>query len=263
MQLIHIDAAARAPSPGTHATGGEAALAGLIGSLSSERFAHEGLAQLNRWLPACWWSVYQLFHDGPPHLHLNAAFNGEDGSDDAWQVYRRSLYRVDETFDAARDHLQAEGRPMVLTHWHADEMPRRHRAAIYQRHALRERLSLVAPADGGALLALNLYRHAQQPTFGDDEIDAVRRLARPLLAVAEQHIALNARLRPEAPLLAALPRREREVCERLLKGWSHDGIAADLGLSPVTVKTYRDRAFERLGIHHRSELFALALKTAG
>ena len=37
-------------------------------------------------------------------------------------------------------------------------------------------------------------------------------------------------------------------------------IAADLQLSPTTVKTYRDRAFERLGIHQRHELFALALK---
>jgi DNA-binding CsgD family transcriptional regulator len=36
-------------------------------------------------------------------------------------------------------------------------------------------------------------------------------------------------------------------------------VAADLKLSPTTVKTYRDRAFERLGIHHRHQLFALAL----
>ena len=34
-------------------------------------------------------------------------------------------------------------------------------------------------------------------------------------------------------------------------------IAVDLGVSPGTVKTYRNRAFDRLGIHHRNELFAL------
>jgi DNA-binding CsgD family transcriptional regulator len=32
-----------------------------------------------------------------------------------------------------------------------------------------------------------------------------------------------------------------------------------LKLSEATVKTYRDRAFQRLGIHHRNELFALAM----
>ena len=33
---------------------------------------------------------------------------------------------------------------------------------------------------------------------------------------------------------------------------------ADLGLAPSTVKTYRNRAFARLGIHSRHALFALA-----
>ena len=36
-------------------------------------------------------------------------------------------------------------------------------------------------------------------------------------------------------------------------------MAVDLGISAGTVKTYRDRAFDRRGIHHRNELFALAL----
>ena len=35
------------------------------------------------------------------------------------------------------------------------------------------------------------------------------------------------------------------------------GIAADLGIKESTVKTYRNRAFDRLGIHFRSQLFAL------
>jgi DNA-binding CsgD family transcriptional regulator len=43
----------------------------------------------------------------------------------------------------------------------------------------------------------------------------------------------------------------------MLKGLTYDGIAADLGLSAATVKTYRDRAFDRLGINHRNQLFGL------
>ena len=38
---------------------------------------------------------------------------------------------------------------------------------------------------------------------------------------------------------------------------TQEGIAVDLGLSLPTVKTYRNRAFGRLGIHFKSELFAL------
>ena len=58
---------------------------------------------------------------------------------------------------------------------------------------------------------------------------------------------------------AALTGRELDVCARLLQGMTHEGIASDLGLSVPTVKTYRNRAFARLGIHFRNELFAREL----
>jgi DNA-binding CsgD family transcriptional regulator len=38
---------------------------------------------------------------------------------------------------------------------------------------------------------------------------------------------------------------------------THAGVAADLGIKESTVKTFRNRAFERLGINFRSQLFAL------
>ena len=54
--------------------------------------------------------------------------------------------------------------------------------------------------------------------------------------------------------------RELDVCVRLLRGMTYDGIASDLGLSVPSVKTYRNRAFDRLGIHFRNELFAIVLQ---
>jgi len=47
------------------------------------------------------------------------------------------------------------------------------------------------------------------------------------------------------------------VCERLLRGWTYDGIAQDMGISVASAKTYRARAFDRLGIHFRNQLFTL------
>ena len=58
---------------------------------------------------------------------------------------------------------------------------------------------------------------------------------------------------------ADLTERELDVCARLLQGMTQEGIAADLGLGVPTVKTYRNRAFARLGIHFRNELFAREL----
>ena len=112
-------------------------------------------------------------------------------------------------------------------------------------------------------------------------------MAQVLLALTRKHIALAQRpgvlqptLQPPAqstaPLLShslpalrerllrahpGLTERELDVCARLLHGMTQEGIACDLGLSLPTVKTYRNRAFSRLGIHFRNELFALALGT--
>jgi DNA-binding NarL/FixJ family response regulator len=125
---------------------------------------------------------------------------------------------------------------------------------------------------GGPALAVNFYRHVEGIPFSDTDRDRLRAAAQLILACVARHVAIGEQLEPRrvgatagappagASCLAGLPRREREVCERLLRGWTHDGIGADLGIGATTVKTYRDRAFERLGIHQRNELFALVLR---
>jgi DNA-binding NarL/FixJ family response regulator len=112
--------------------------------------------------------------------------------------------------------------------------------------------------------------------FGDGELQAFAAAAPLLLACVQRHLELDpscssrqecADVAPAPPTLRAalsahceaLTERELDVCERMLRGWSYDGIAADLGLSTATVKTYRARAFERLGLHFKSELFAAFL----
>lgn len=267
MQLISLSSTAPA-SLGDDAA--QAALADLIGLIGEPDFGASALDALNRWLPLCWWSVYTLYPEAPPALHAHgSAGHAPEGTADSWRVYRQSLYRRDATFTAAREAVSAGS--MALVHWTAAEIPSDHRAAIYSRNGLRERLSIVSGGAGEGLLAVNLYRHEHQPALGGDAVEAIGRMARPLLACVRRHIALAAATSapdpgpaPKAGLqaLAALTPREREVCERLLRGWTHAGIAADLGLTPATVRTYRDRAFDRLGIRSRHALFARVAGTA-
>lgn len=263
------------PAPATLAGASERAslaLAGVIGCTGQPDFSAKALTELNRMLPMCWMSIYKLFPDAPPESYGGGAFGIADGTRDSWRVYRQGLYSRDRTFLAARE--VTEGGDAVVTRWHAREIPLEHRKAIYIRHGLRERVSLVAgdARGGGGVLAVNLYRGMEQPSFRDDEVDLLCSLAPPLLATVQLHLRLTApqhteemqggdavTLNPEPAALAGLPRREREVCQRLLRGWTYDGIAADLGISAGTVKTYRNRAFERMGLHHRNELFAKAL----
>jgi DNA-binding NarL/FixJ family response regulator len=139
----------------------------------------------------------------------------------------------------------------------AKEIPARHRAEIYEKHNLRERLSVVARTQDDGLFAVNLYRENSQPAFTDAAIDGVRNVASMLMACVQRHVVLRTPAAVGGSPLDKLPRREKEVCERLLKGWTQDGIAVDLGLTPATVKTYRNRAFVSLKIHTRHELSAL------
>ena len=53
--------------------------------------------------------------------------------------------------------------------------------------------------------------------------------------------------------------RELDVCARLLLGKPLNGITSDLSILLPTVKKLRNRAFDRLGIRYRNELFARML----
>ncbi len=68
---------------------------------------------------------------------------------------------------------------------------------------------------------------------------------------------LAERLGPSA--LDDLTERERQVCFRILLGYSSEAIALHLGVATSTVITYRKRAYEKLGIVSQNELFSLYL----
>ncbi len=54
-----------------------------------------------------------------------------------------------------------------------------------------------------------------------------------------------------SPLLSL---REREVAELASSGLTNKEIAAQLGLSPETIKNHLSHAFTKLGVHNRIEL---------
>lgn len=241
-----------------------AAVVGAVGAIGAADFADAALGALNQALSAASWSVYRLWSDRAPRLHLSASLGVPDTTQRCFAAYQDGLYRRDRSFDRVRG-MQRPGHAAVL-HMRADEAPSaEHRDIIYRRHGLLERISVATLEADGSLLAVNLYHHEHQGRFSGIELEGFSRLGGVLLAVVRRHLALTetspggaqtdprARLESRCP---ALTPRELDVCERLLRGWTHDGIAADLGLSVATVKTYRARAFERLGLHFRSELFA-------
>jgi DNA-binding NarL/FixJ family response regulator len=63
---------------------------------------------------------------------------------------------------------------------------------------------------------------------------------------------------PSADPLEPLSRREREVCDLVLRGLSNQGIADALCISIKTVETHRARINQKLGVHSTGQLIRLA-----
>ncbi len=239
-------------------------LAGLITQLGQPRFRFLLLETLQPLVPAASFSVYRTGRHSVPQLFLSGTPRLPDTTRECWSAYLSGPYRSDRTLIT---ETPQDEQPL-LCHLTAQEVPAQHRARVYEAHGVAERVSVVQARDDG-LFAVNFYRHQHQAPFSDAQVADFEALAPALLALARKHVALGVVEAPSEPvsqaqrLLAlqpALTPRELEVCVRLLRGMTYDGIAADLGLGLPSVKTYRNRAFDRLGIHFRNELFALLLR---
>ncbi|GAB3126755.1 response regulator transcription factor [Streptomyces calidiresistens] len=67
---------------------------------------------------------------------------------------------------------------------------------------------------------------------------------------------------PAEPVgLEALTAREREVLVEVAAGWSNDGIAERLSVSPLTVKTHINRLLTKLGARDRAQLVIVAYES--
>lgn len=130
----------------------------------------------------------------------------------------------------------------------AAAMPEAYRRELFERPGLAGKTALLA-AGRRRRLVINFY-HARPPEREDG--DLLRLVARLLLRHFDGPAAA-----PYPPPLAALSERERAVCLGILGGEKAEAIAGRLGVSPATVVTYRKRAYEKLGIAARGELFAI------
>lgn len=131
---------------------------------------------------------------------------------------------------------------------------------------IRDRLLLCGRSAHGAF-GLSVLRSERQSPFASEAIQSLGESGELLVAVLGKH-ADHCRRQPSAGQalialpeiescivgMSELPRREAEVCARILYGLSSVGIALDLSVSEETVKTYRKRAYQRLAIGSEREL---------
>ncbi|RYY97887.1 MAG: LuxR family transcriptional regulator, partial [Comamonadaceae bacterium] len=115
----------------------------------------------------------------------------------------------------------------------------------------------------------HLYRGKDDGHYTADHADALMGVATLLARCVARHYACDVdgvgsfRVNVSdkvSELGARLTDREREVLTRILDGVTVNRIAEDLKLRPTTVATYRLRAYEKLGVTCRQELFATLLR---
>lgn len=139
----------------------------------------------------------------------------------------------------------------------------------FENTHVQERLSFFSRL-GSDLHQLCVYRGARKQTFSSLELTHFSTLATLVLATASKHerlshdaadiprhLDLEAIERCLEYLPGGLSRREREVCSRAAAGKTIEGTALDLDIRKTSVVTYRQRAYQKLGISRQNELVAL------
>jgi len=238
----------------------------LTSIMGSEHFASSLLGCLEHWFSSRHFSLLRMT-EKQPQLLLTGTLNADSRIVlRCGQAYARRYHLHDPLFVSMQQSPGGDA-GAVVGHLLAEDIDfAPYRDDIYLRHGLIERLSTLYWDSQGIPMQFSLYRQREQGYYKDSEIDAFVQMSPALLQLIKGHLALRReqaasspwqqRLREREPALTV---QELEVCAGLLQGMTHVGIAAQLGVKESTIKTYRNRAFDRFGIHFRSELFAMFL----
>jgi len=250
----------------------EAALVQLVDCIGQERF---GPALAHFLHSLCGADHFAAFRMGRNELREVAAccVQPEHTARDRVESYvRLGLWKNDPAMTEAQRCVEGPT-PTII---HVDFSDRGYidlRPRVYPH--VRDRILLCGRAAGGAF-GLSVLRADPHTPFADEAIERLGRAAELLVTMLAKHAdvcqsrpnvaqALTTLPEIENCIVATsdLPRREAEVCARILYGLSSVGIALDLTVSEETIKTYRKRAYQRLAIGSERELLTWYLTRWG
>ena len=131
-----------------------------------------------------------------------------------------------------------------------------YRRLLFEKPGFVGKLSLLGNGSDGTS-DLNLYFSRQAPARSRAAA-VLQRHGATLISLAHRHAQLVTAA-PAVPIdpLDSLSPREREIARLLREGLTVKQSAARLGLSPATVVTYKQRAYEKLGVGNLKQLLAL------
>ena len=241
----------------------ETGLAPLVTAIGEDRFGPALARFLNELCGADHFAAFRL---GKGELRAVAAccVEPERTARDRVETYvNQGWWKQDPAMTEAQRCLGAVRSSIIHVDF-SDEGYAAMRPSVFPH--VRDRL-LLCGHGRHADFGLSIVRADPHAPFAGEAIHKVALSAELLMALLDKHADIR-QTRPNVAqaltqldeiedcivATSVLPRREAEVTSRILYGLSSVGIALDLSVSEETVKTYRKRAYQRLGIGSEREL---------
>lgn len=259
---MHVEVRQLGPSYGRSLAG----LAPIITAVGEEHFGHALQSLLTSRCGATFSIVVSLDKECPSIITAES----EDGTDRALREMKLYMDQQDWMIDPAiyQGNKMADTGGFGLLRIPRAALGNELGYRLYGSAGVTDRLVLVGQVfDTKILIALT--KISRFGMFNDGEVAALQDISPNILAAAAKHSSLLASKDNFLEALTSLNQieliigsaeggltcREKEVCARILYGISTAGIALDLKISEETVATYRNRAYQRLGIGSQRELF--------
>jgi DNA-binding CsgD family transcriptional regulator len=239
------------------------ALPDIVEAMGTANFGSRLVAYLHAMCGADHCAVFQLGPDSICEVASGSIDGTQKAHDAALRYVGQQYWRKDPTISEARSRVLRLEAAIIRVDI-GELVDADLRDAVYPQ--IRERLLLCGRRNNAAF-GLSILRTETHGRFSDDEITELASAAELLVSLLAKHAdvmlgrpnladALTSLVDIESCLVAEtdLPRRELEVCSRVLYGLSTAGVALDLGIGEESVKTYRKRAYQRLEIGSEREL---------
>jgi DNA-binding CsgD family transcriptional regulator len=247
------------------------ALARAVLAIGQDSFSSELLASLQAVAPVDHVMIFGFAPDARAECLANA--DAITIAADLGDAYASHFHAFDPNKDAIFN-LRQRNEPVRMRFAAPRTYPTRYRKIFFEDSGIVDKFATALWHDDRCFY-VNFYRIARSGRFTSAELLQLERSSASFVATIARHFELQTSSRQipsrQAGIslaqqlehlfcrthpLAALSPRERDICIKILLGFTSEAVALDLGLSHNTVLTYRRRAYERLGIGSQNELFA-------
>jgi DNA-binding CsgD family transcriptional regulator len=237
----------------------------VIKSIGTESYGQTCLAFLAKSLSAEHWALFRFRSGSPLKCVATGSVHHRAAALENIDRFVVRCHSVDPSVKAASKHNLTP----TLTKLDINDIDDQQYRHCFELTRVRERVSLFSWI-GNDLYQVSAFRGPQMSRFTPAEMNYFAALAELLLVTAQKHeILLNQQrgvplhldvkgierlLKIRSPSLSA---RECEVCARAVVGKTIEGTSLDLDIRRTSVITYRQRAYQKLGISRTNELVAL------